>query len=115
MAGTVSSPFGVRHGRPHHGIDIAATAGAVVVAARTGRVRQARWWGGYGRCVELAHGGGWTTRYAHLSAWSVHPGQLVRQGQVLGRVGSTGRSTGPHVHFEIRHEGHALDPMRLVR
>lgn len=115
VTGWITSPYGRRDGRKHHGIDIGADEGSPVVASRTGRVLEAGWKGGYGQCVVLDHGEGWTTWYAHLSAWFVQPGQLVQQGEVLGRIGSTGRSTGPHLHFEIRRNSRSLNPARYVR
>jgi murein DD-endopeptidase MepM/ murein hydrolase activator NlpD len=71
--------------------------------------------GGYGRMVEVDHGNGFTTRYAHLSAIDVEVGQVVRIGQIVGRVGSTGRSTGPHLHYETRVDGDPVDPQKFLR
>ncbi len=73
------------------------------------------WNGGYGRMVEIDHGYGIATRYAHLSAFDVEPGDIVAKGQIIGRIGSTGRSTGPHLHYEVRIDGEAVDPMRFLR
>jgi murein DD-endopeptidase MepM/ murein hydrolase activator NlpD len=116
LAGPISSPFGWRSisvggNRFHGGIDIAADHGTQVVAARGGIVLRAGWGGVYGLFVAIDHGGGWETRYAHLSRIDVVEGERLRQGSILGLVGSTGASTGPHLHFEIRHEGRALDPL----
>lgn len=113
--GRVTSAFGPRRGKPHEGIDLGAPQGSPVVASRVGRVQWAGPRGGYGQLVELDHGNGWTSRYAHLSGVAVRRGQIVGAGQRIGAVGQTGRSTGPHVHFEIRWHGRPLDPARLVR
>jgi murein DD-endopeptidase MepM/ murein hydrolase activator NlpD len=96
--------------RFHSGIDLAAPAGTPVVATSSGRVEMAGWSGGYGILVELDHGGSVETRYAHLSAVAVRPGQQVKAGQVIGYVGSTGRSTGPHLHYETRVAGRPTNP-----
>lgn len=114
----VTSGFGLRrdplHGglRSHAGIDLAAPEGAPVVATADGTVSAANWAGGYGLLVAVEHGGGRDTRYAHLSRLNVAVGQRVRKGDVIGFVGSTGRSTGPHLHYETRVNGQALDPRR---
>jgi len=116
-----SSPFGVRSdpflGRPamHTGLDFRAPTGMAVLAAASGRVVKAGWHGGYGRMIEVDHGGGLTTRYGHLSAIGVKIGATVRPGQNIGAVGSTGRSTGPHLHYETRIDGKATDPQRFLR
>ncbi len=102
--------FGIR--RMHTGVDIGAARGAPVQAAADGRVIYAGWFGGYGKIVILDHGGGLSTLYAHLSQILTEEGRTVRQGQVIGRVGSTGYSTGPHVHFEVRVDGRPIDPTR---
>lgn len=118
LQGRVSSLFGWRtragQVRHHDGIDIAADHGTDVVASRVGRVVFVGHRGAYGTTIELSHGRGWTSLYAHLSAATVKEGDLVRQRQPIGKVGSTGRSTGPHLHFEIRHDGQARNPL-LVR
>ena len=75
----------------------------------------AGWNGGYGKLVEVDHGNGLATRYGHLSAIDVHVGQPIKIGQIVGKVGSTGRSTGPHLHYETRVEGEAVDPQRFLR
>jgi murein DD-endopeptidase MepM/ murein hydrolase activator NlpD len=112
----VSSRYGWRihpiHGdaRMHQGIDIPGTAGSPVFATAEGAVTLADWSGGYGLLVEIDHGAGLDTRYAHLSSLAVTPGQRVQKGQVLGYVGSTGSSTGPHLHYEVRMAGEAVDP-----
>ncbi len=99
----------------HAGLDFRAEHGARVHATGSGRVIAAEWSGGYGNLVEIDHGNGVTSRYAHLSAITVAPGQTVSAGQALGRVGSTGRSTGPHLHYETRIAGDAVDPQRFLR
>lgn len=111
--GPVSSPFGWRWGRLHSGVDITAPYGSPVRAAESGWVIRAGWNGGYGLEVEISHGEGVVTRYAHLSRIEVSPGQAVERGQVIGRVGSTGSATGPHLHFEVWVSGQAVDPMRF--
>lgn len=99
----------------HTGIDFRAEHGAAVRAAGAGRVISAEPNGGYGNMVEIEHGLGVTTRYAHLSSLAVIPGQNVAAGAIVGRVGSTGRSTGAHLHYETRIEGEAVDPQRFLR
>lgn len=117
----VSSGFGARsdpfHGRRavHQGLDLPGRAGAPVLAAASGVVRFAGRRGGYGNLVELAHPDGSATRYAHLSAIDVQPGDRVEQGEVIARIGSTGRSTGNHLHFEYRLAGAAVDPTPYFR
>lgn len=113
----ISSGFGVRvHPilrflRLHRGVDFAAPAGTPVAAAAGGVVVRAGWAGGYGNQVRVNHSDGSQTSYSHLSAVSVRPGQRVTLGQQLGRVGSTGLSTGPHLHFELHRDGAAVDPL----
>jgi murein DD-endopeptidase MepM/ murein hydrolase activator NlpD len=115
----ISSPFGPRWGGFHKGIDISRSGiyGASIVAADSGRVIQAGWgnygtgYGGYGNVVAIDHGGGYSTLYGHMSRVAVGRGQQVTKGQVIGYVGSTGQSTGPHLHFEIRVNGVAKNPM----
>ncbi len=112
--GPVTSVFGAprAHGRRGHtGIDIAAPAGTAVRAARAGRVAFAGRKGSYGRLVVLDHGRGFASWYAHLSRIAVRPGQHVDAGAVIGRVGTSGNATGPHLHFEIRRRGRPLDPL----
>jgi len=117
----MSSPFGVRSdpflGRPamHTGIDLRGDYGEPVYATAAGKVTVAGWDGGYGRMVEIDHGNGLTTRYGHLSEIDVKVGQTVRIGQVVGKIGSTGRSTGPHLHYETRVKNEAVDPDRFLR
>nr|WP_310483994.1 M23 family metallopeptidase [Chamaesiphon sp. VAR_48_metabat_403] len=112
-AGTLTSKFGRRWGRIHKGIDIAGPIGTPINAAADGIVTTAGWKsGGYGNLVEIRHADGTTTRYGHNSQLSVSVGQTVRQGQLVARMGSTGRSTGSHLHFEIRPSGgNAVNPI----
>jgi murein DD-endopeptidase MepM/ murein hydrolase activator NlpD len=116
-----SSGFGVRAdpflGRPamHTGLDIRASTGDPVHATADGKVVRAGWAGGYGRMIEIDHGNGLSTRYGHLSRIDVTVGEHVKIGQVIGEVGSTGRSTGPHLHYETRIDGEAVDPQRFLR
>ena len=109
----ISSPFGQRWGRLHAGIDIPARTGTQIIASRAGRVSFVGSQGsvGYGLWIELDHGGGWRTRYAHNSRNLVAMNQQVPAGHVIALVGSTGSSTGPHLHFETRHNGTPLNPM----
>ena len=104
-------------GRPamHTGLDFRASTGDPVRATANGKVVNAGWSGGYGRMVEIDHGNGLSTRYGHLSAINVKIGQQVTIGQVIGEVGSTGRSTGPHLHYETRIDGDAVDPQKFLR
>ena len=101
----------LRQVRFHAGIDIARAAGTRIIAANDGVVVQAGWAAGYGLLVTVDHGGGVQTRYAHLSGLGVRPGQRVRRGDVLGAVGSTGLSTGPHLHYEVRRNGQPVSPL----
>lgn len=98
--------------RFHSGIDLAVAAGTPVRATADGAIVTAGWVGGYGLLVAVDHGGELETRYAHLSQLTVASGELVARGDVVGYSGSTGRSTGPHVHYEVRQGGRAIDPLR---
>ena len=111
-AGYVSSPYGLRFDGTefHQGIDIAAEMGTPIVATADGVVTAAGWNGGYGNMVDVDHGGGIVTRYGHASALAVTVGQQVRRGEVIAYVGSTGHSTGPHVHYEVRVDGQPVNP-----
>ncbi len=117
----ITSGFGIRvdpftgHRAMHEGIDFEAPFGARVRATAPGRVVAAGFRGGYGRMVEVDHGNGVHTRYGHLSAILVHRGQQVAAGQPIGREGSSGRSTGPHVHYEIRVDHAAINPAPFLR
>lgn len=104
------SPFGGGSYEFHSGQDINAERGAEVVAAANGKVVFADWHGGYGQLVTVDHGGGLTTRYAHLSKIEVRAGDTVARGQRIAAVGSTGRSTGPHLHYEVRINDEAVNP-----
>jgi murein DD-endopeptidase MepM/ murein hydrolase activator NlpD len=116
-----TSGFGVRSdpflGRPamHTGLDFRASMGDPVRATANGKVVSSGWAGGYGRMVEIDHGNGLSTRYGHLSEINVRVGDLIKIGQVIGAVGSTGRSTGPHLHYETRIDGDAVDPQKFLR
>jgi len=117
---SISSRFGWRTdpitgvGRRHAGIDLPSRFGAAVRATAPGIVRIAGWAGGYGNLVEIEHAGGVRTRYGHLSRLDVYPSEHVAEGQVIGEVGSTGHSTGPHLHYEMRVGGMAVDPLTFV-
>jgi len=115
-SGIVTSGFGWRWGRLHQGIDIAAPVGTPIWAAASGVVQFAGWNdGGYGYMIDILHANGTVTRYAHMSALYVKVGQRVQQGQVIGAIGSTGYSTGPHLHFEVRPNGGiAVNPMTYL-
>lgn len=112
--GYVSSSFGKRWGRMHEGIDLAGPVGSPVVAAEAGKVIRAGWYSGYGKCIDISHGGGMVTRYAHLSRIDVSVGKSVQRGEIIGAVGNTGRSTGPHLHFEVRINGKPQNPMNYL-
>jgi murein DD-endopeptidase MepM/ murein hydrolase activator NlpD len=121
VPGYISSYFGVRpdpfDGRSarHTGIDIATPFGTAVHAVAEGMVTFAGTRSGYGNVIEIDHGNGYMTRYAHNSALDVHPGQHVQVGDVLAQAGSTGRSTGSHVHFEVWYDGRVVNPLAFVR
>lgn len=116
----VTSRYGVRvdpiHGRRrmHHGIDIAGTAGSAILASERGTIAFAGRAGGYGNMVEIDHGDGLRTRYAHLSRIGVRAGDRVERSQPIGAMGTTGRSTGVHLHFETRQHGRTVDPLLLL-
>ena len=119
VAGRITSGFGVRvhpifrFARFHRGIDFGAAYGAPIVAASDGRVTAAGWAGGYGRQVRISHGGGIVTTYSHMSRAAVEPGSFVRQGQLIGYVGSSGLSTGPHLHYEVYRNGTPVNPLGI--
>ncbi len=120
VPGPVTSNYGLRmhpilgYSRMHRGVDFLAAHGTPILAAADGRVTAAGWAGGYGRQVRLSHSGGLASSYSHMSRIAVRPGTTVRRGQVIGYVGSTGLSTGPHLHYEMYRNGAAINP-RSVR
>jgi murein DD-endopeptidase MepM/ murein hydrolase activator NlpD len=111
VSGPVTSGFGMRWGRMHEGIDIMCPTGTPVRAAAAGTVIYVGWLGGYGNLVVVDHGGGLSTAYAHNSAFASSVGQSVAAGQTIAISGNTGNSSGPHVHFEVRVNGSAVDPL----
>ncbi len=115
--GRITSRFGARRGkrRKHRGVDIAADTGTKIVAARAGTVIFSGNRDGYGRVIIIEHASEFVTVYAHNSKNIAEAGDEVAKGQLIGEVGNTGRSTGPHLHFEIRHRGNPVDPMRNNR
>ena len=118
---TFTSGFGVRSdpfrggAAMHAGVDIPGPTGTPIYATADGVVGRAQWANGYGNLVELDHGKGIQTRYGHLSAMLVQPGTRVTRGQLIARMGSTGRSTGSHLHYEVRLDGHAVNPMPFLQ
>ncbi len=118
---TITSPYGMRYHpilktrKMHTGVDIGAPMSATIVAADSGKVIHAGWMGGYGQVIVIDHGNGVSTLYAHQSAFLVGNGATVSKGQAIGKVGSTGWSTGPHLHFEVRINGSYTDPMPYIR
>ena len=119
--GYISSPFGGRpnpfsgYGRDWHpGIDIAVDYGTPVYASAAGYVEQSGWYGGYGKYVRLSHDFGYETAYGHMSRLAVEAGSFVKKGEVIGYVGSTGYSTGPHLHFEVMKYGEQVNPSSLI-
>lgn len=99
----------------HAGVDFGAPSGTAVFATSAGVVTRAGWMGGYGNTVDVAHGLGFSTRYAHMSSIGVQEGQVIDRNTVVGLVGSTGtRSTGPHLHYEIRNQGQAINPIDFI-
>ncbi len=118
VPGKISSGFGRRGRRNHNGIDIPAPRGTPIRAAADGLVvasaRSVRGYSGYGRIVLVAHGNGMRTLYAHTSRNNVNRGECVRAGQVIAEVGATGRATGNHLHFEVRQNGRAVNPMSYL-
>jgi len=111
VSAPITSSFGWRWGRMHEGIDLGAAYGTPIAAAAAGTVIYAGWLGGYGNLTVIDHGGGLSTAYGHQSHIGVAVGQQVAQGEIIGNVGSTGHSTGPHLHFEVRVNGQAVDPL----
>jgi len=121
VMGKISSPYGwrrhpvTRRNDFHTGLDIRAGRGSVIRAAREGRVAYAGWMGAYGKVVVVEHAGGQSTLYAHCSSILVRQGDRVSAGQNIARVGSTGRTTGPHLHFEIRNGNRPVNPLQYLR
>ncbi len=118
---TFTSAFGVRsdpfRGDPtmHAGIDLASPTGTPIYATADGVVGRAEWYGGYGNMVDIEHGKGIATRYGHMSRIVAHPGERVKRGDLIGYVGSTGRSTGSHLHYEVRIDGRAVNPIPFLQ
>ncbi|MEG0371328.1 MAG: M23 family metallopeptidase, partial [Clostridium sp.] len=112
--GVYSSYFGARWGKVHKGVDIAACVGTPVGAAEGGVVTFSGDRGTYGKCVIIQHKSGYETLYAHNSKLVAKQGQVVYKGQVISHTGNTGRSTGPHLHFEVKKDGTAIDPIKLI-
>ncbi|HEX8289268.1 MAG TPA: M23 family metallopeptidase [Pyrinomonadaceae bacterium] len=108
------NPFGGRSYEFHAGMDIDGNKGDSVLAPANGIVTKAGWHGGYGNLIEIDHGNGLTTRYGHLSQGNVQVGDAVQRGQLIGLIGSTGRSTGPHLHYELRMNDKPINPRRLL-
>lgn len=108
------NPFGGRSYEFHAGLDIGGERGDLVIAPANGIVLEADWQGGYGNMIEIDHGNGLTTRYGHLSRIGVNIGDTIQRGQPIGLVGSTGRSTGPHLHYELRLNDKPINPRRFL-
>jgi murein DD-endopeptidase MepM/ murein hydrolase activator NlpD len=108
-----SDPFTGEPGQ-HGGIDISSAVGQPVRAPADGIIVKAEWENGYGNVVYISHGYGYSTRYGHLSGFASRPGQRIKRGDVIGFVGSTGRSTGPHLHYEVRLNNHAVNPLEYI-
>lgn len=111
--GTRSDPFGAGR-RRHNGLDMAGPIGTPIYATADGIVGRAQWVGGYGNYVEINHGGDMQTRYGHMSRILVEPGARVTRGQMIGHMGSTGRSTGSHLHYEVRIAGRPINPVPFL-
>lgn len=108
------NPFGGRSYEFHAGMDIDGESGDMLVATANGTVVKAGWQGGYGNLIEIDHGNGLVTRYGHLSRVEVKVGDIIQRGQLIGLIGSTGRSTGPHLHYELRLDNKAVNPRRFL-
>jgi len=113
--GMITSNFGARWGKNHNGVDIGAPSGTPIYALMEGVVSYARWEDGYGKVIKIEHNGKLQTIYGHCSAIEVKEGQKITKGQEIGKVGSTGRSTGPHLHFEVRVAGVPVEPTQYLR
>ena len=120
-AGLLRSGFGMRNHpvlggrRAHKGVDLAAPSGTPIYASADGVVSKAEWFSSYGLYVAVEHGGDIQTRYGHMSRLNVYNGQKVKKGELIGYVGSTGRSTGPHLHYEVRVAGLAVNPLPYMQ
>lgn len=112
--GSRHDPFTGKPGERHNAIDISTAIGRPVRAPADGIVVKAEWENGYGNVIYLSHGYGYSTRYGHLSKFNVHPGEKVHRGDIIGFVGSTGRSTGPHLHYEVRIGGKPVNPLEYI-
>jgi len=110
-----TSGFGPRWGTMHYGTDMAAKHGSAILATADGVINFAGWEKGYGKLIKIKHDFGYETRYAHLSKISVSVGQRISQGDRIGKMGNTGRSTGTHLHYEIRRNGKPINPMKYIR
>lgn len=115
LSGTITSAFGYRHSGFHHGLDIANVAGSPIKAAAPGKVTFAGWKAVYGRTIVIKHPDGKETLYAHTQKILVKDQQIIKQGQTIATVGTSGRTTGPHLHFEVRDEGKIYDPMKYLK
>lgn len=113
--GSRANPFDGYSSDYHPGIDIAENYGAPVYASASGYVQRAGWYGGYGKYIKISHDYGYATAYGHLSSIEISAGDYVSKGQLIGYVGSTGYSTGPHLHFEVLHYGKQVNPRRLMK
>lgn len=113
--GSRSNPFDGYSSDYHPGIDIAANYGTPIYASAAGYVQRAGWYGGYGKYIKISHDYGYATAYGHLSSIEISAGDYVSKGQIIGYVGSTGYSTGPHLHFEVLHYGKQVNPRRLIK
>jgi len=112
--GSLSSRYGTRWNRQHQGIDIAASQGTDIYAADAGIVEYSGWESGYGYLVKINHQNGYVTYYGHCSKLLVSKGAVVEKGDLIAKVGSTGRSTGPHLHFEVRLNGVPQNPLNYI-
>lgn len=119
MAPKLSSGYGLRkhpiqrYSKHHNGVDLSAPENSHVRSVAAGRVLFADTYAGYGKLVTVEHKGGYVSLYGHLHEILVNPGQVIKAGEIVGRVGSTGMATGPHLHFEWRHNGRPIDPLKV--
>ena len=112
--GRITSNYGLRWGKMHYGVDIGASYGDEIIAAADGTIIYAGWEEGYGNLIEIQHAAGLSSYYGHCSLINVKIGQIVKKGQKIGNIGSTGKSTGPHLHFEIRNNGKPTNPLNFI-